>query len=306
MNSFALLQDDVEDASDLSIESPSSPQKISKSEAPAVTVQDARAAREVDRKRDSNIANGMSTNDDSKTKQNDTNNDENTESKNDQQDDDDDDEKDETIVPKEKEMTLEEYLEKKAALSSGLTSLKSRGLRQANDGKSDGFDKMRVVRKEEAPEGPLLADLHVKEETLDDKQVKDSTRATVARNAEIQKFFQRDPLDNQRRRGDYRRGSGDRRNNGRGYGRGPNTNGRFNQDRNDRNDRSDGQNSRGGKYEPRGSGYRGGRGRGGRGGRGGYRGSSYRNGYGDGKYVANGNPGSLAPNVDDTTAFPSL
>lgn len=195
---------------------------------------------------------------------------------------------------KEKDLTLEEYLEQKATLANTVGSLNKRGLRHANDGE-DGFAKMSVLKKK-ADGKEVMTGVAVKE-VHETKGLKDSTHAAVARNAEIQKFFQKDP--NERRPAFRGRGRGDFRGRGRGLDRGRGERGRGG----DRSDRSD----RGG----RGAGDRGERGRGGftergRGrGRGGFRDNGFRGSH-DNNHFAPKSSVVVAPNVDDISAFPSL
>lgn len=100
---------------------------------------------------------------------------------------------------KEKSLSLEEYMAQKAALSNAMAGLKVRDTtRKANDGQ-DGFSKMNLLKKKEERnddrDGTTLTGVAVKELHQESKGLKDSTHATVARNAEIQKFFQRDTTD---------------------------------------------------------------------------------------------------------------
>ncbi|PXF44093.1 hypothetical protein BWQ96_06174 [Gracilariopsis chorda] len=254
MNSFALLQDDVEDASELTPDNvASSKPHVDEVAVPAVDVQDA----------------AVNQNDDSSAPHHDD------ALAADPQAPADKDQPDQKPL-KQRDLTLEEYLEKKAAMSSGLASLNSRGLRQPNDG-VDGFEKMSVLKKNDAPDdNSIMRDVAVKAQQQA-KTIKDSTQAAVARNAEIQKFFKPDPSD--RRRGDYRRGYRDRRGAGRG--------------------------TRGMR------GARGAPGRGGaphRGGRGAYRGGYTTHNDDDFDHRrANGRDDQdIVPDVDDTSAFPSL
>lgn len=245
MNSFALLQDDVEDVAEVKAESVA-PKKLEEAPVPAVDVLDAVTT---DDKRQ---ASG-----DGEAEPNGT------------QEEGEGGEGDAQKKPvKEKEMSLEEYMAKKATLSSGLESLSKGGPRKANDGR-DGFAKMSVLKKAEEPEDTSIMGNVAVKEVQESKGLKDSTHAAVARNAEIQKFFQRDPGD--KRRNDGRRGYGDRR-------------------------------GRGGKD------VRGGRGRGEVRGRGGYRGG-HRGGQGRDigeQKAVNSNSSVIVPSMDDTSAFPSL
>lgn len=195
MNSFALLQDDVEDVSDVSLSrSKAHENKKIIEERPAESVQDAHA------EGDSSKTDGGAHDKDHDDKQ--------------------------KQPPKEKEMSLDEYFQKKAQLSSALTSLNSKAARKANDGA--GFEKMSVLKKVE--EAEVFDGVPVKE-FHENKGLKDSTQAAVAKNAEIQSFFKRDPADKRggRGRADVRRGDG-RRDfyRGRGRGRGGGPDGRFN------------------------------------------------------------------------------
>lgn len=298
MNSFALLQDDVEDASDLA---PSTAKAASSApdESPADAVQDARAARD-ERKPDpvrtepkhvsAEASEGVE----------------------------EDKEKSEAgppPPPKEKDLSFDEYQAQKAQLSSGLASLNSKGVRKANDGKSSGFENMSVLRKDSAaaPDDSLMGSVPVKE-MHEIKGLKDSTQAAVLKNAEIQSFFKRDPSapdrrpnNGPRRGGDARRG-GESRRGGFDVRRGGSRGRGFERDR------------EGGRMDFRrdrdqGGGY--GRGRGSYSNRGGYGRGSQDNQQGpnDGpngrqqgsRSFGNGPPKvPIAPNVDDTAAFPSL
>lgn len=251
------------------------------------------------------------------------------------------------IPEKEKDLTFEEYLAKKAALSNSIAKINIREGRRANDGQ-DGFAKMNKLKKKvERTEG--LSGVPVKE-MQEAKGLKDSTHAAVARNAEIQKFFQRDPderrpsfrgrgrgVDRGRGRGGYERGRGGYERGRGGYergrggferGRGSFERGRGGFDRGgrggydrggrggfDRGGRGGferggrgGSGERGGRgsYE-RGEGeFERGRGEGGRGrGRGGFRDGPYRSGY-ENRSFPQDNDVVAAPNVDDISAFPSL
>ncbi|KAI0562868.1 RNA binding protein HABP4/SERBP1 [Gracilaria domingensis] len=259
MNSFALLQDDVEDT-DVAYDSAAPQKAAAPAPVPAVDVRDAAVTQAPD---DVNGADPVAPDAD-------------TAPNPDHQDAHKPDQK----PPKQKDLTLEEYLAKKAAMSSGLASLKSRGVRQANDG-ADGFEKMSVLKKNTSPDdNSIMKEVAVKAQQQN-KTLKDSTQAAVARNAEIQKFFKPDP--SERRRGDYRRNYGERRGGARG------------------------------RFEHRGDRGRGERGRGGRGGRGAYRGA-YRGGFSNRQHdietehrSVNGHQDAeVVPNVDDTSAFPSL
>lgn len=258
----------------------------------------------------------------------------------------------------EKNLSLEEYLALKAAKASGMSSLNTRtSARQANDG-ADGFAKMSVLKKKGVDDSPEVMDGVPVKEAHEAKALKDSTQAAVASNAEIQKFFQRDPTS---RRGFRGRGA-DR--GGRGYSsRGRSSSGTHGYDRSqnsftdslassdqasrpsqddrvsddnrgasfgrgpfshrggrggDRGGRG-GSGDRGGRggFEYRGGrgngDYRGGRGssesRGGRGDRGRGRGRSFRDGHRGGDFGHNADhkgKDTVAPNVDDISAFPSL
>jgi hypothetical protein len=103
-------------------------------------------------------------------------------------------------APVEKEMTYEEYLEKKAqmaaAFAGGLGAAKT--ARKANEGAS-GFDKLSVVKKadhaeeaELADESSLLSSVTFKEQRAT-KERRDSTHAAVLDNAKIQSFFNKTP-----------------------------------------------------------------------------------------------------------------
>lgn len=254
MNSFALLQDDVEDAPELNEDiSTSSKPQLEQVAVPAVDVQDAAVkqgdespAQQPDDALDADPQ--AATNKDSADQK----------------------------PPKPKDLTLEEYLEKKAAMSSGLASLNIRGRRKANDG-VDGFEKMSVLKKNDTPDdNSIMRDVAVKAQQQA-KTIKDSTQTAVARNAEIQKFFKPDP--SERRRTDYRRGYRDRRGAGRGT-----------------------RGTRGARGAP---------GRGGapyRGGRGGYRGgySRHNDDHFDHQRANGRDDEDIVPDVDDTSAFPSL
>lgn len=295
MNSFALLQDDVEDANDLvPTTSKPEPTKQSTQEKEPRTSDKPRA----ETKDPSNDP--VATSDDK-------------------------DKPDSTPAPpKEKDMSFDEYQSQKAQLASGMASLNLKGARKANDGKGPTFENMSVLRKHAAaaaPDHSLMGSVPVKE-IHENKALKDSTHAAVLKNAEIQSFFKRDPASTERRpyngprRGgdarrpdDARRGgfevrrSGDGDGVGVGGGRGR---GRGNTDR------DGGRIERDYRRDQRG-GY-GGRG-GGRGYRGDYgRGHNSNNGPGDGpnarpqggRNFGNGPKVPMAPNVDDTSAFPSL
>lgn len=262
MNSFALLQDDVEDATDFSPTINKKEEKIveqSPEERPAESVQDAQT--EVDQVKD------------------------HPEKKDEQAKEPEDKPK---SPPKEKEMSLEEYLEKKAQLSSGLASLNSRTVRKANDGA--GFEKMSVLKKSHAEQ--ILDGVPVKE-VHENKALKDSTHAAVAKNAEIQKFFQKENGD---RRGGRGRGGDGRRgyDGGRGRGRGRGS------------DRYEGRGDRDYRGDREFRGYRD------------YR-RDQRGGYGRDRGGRDDSHGGqkrfsdqrsadvpVVPNVDDTAAFPSL
>lgn len=180
MNSFALLQDDVEDPSVPAISA-----KAPVPEPPAVQVEDAQP------QHPKPVPDEPETTEDAEPKE----------------------EEQEQQQEQEKEMSFEEFIAKKKALSSGLQSLNSRGARQANDGRTP-FARMNLLKKNEDPDdGSIMGNVPVKE-TQENKGLKDSTQATVARNAEIQKFFQKEPTD--RRLRDARRGYGERRGRGRG------------------------------------------------------------------------------------------
>ncbi|CDF33044.1 unnamed protein product [Chondrus crispus] len=303
MNSFALLQDDVEDATDLAV-----PSKGTPAETPAEAVQDARATA------DDTAA--PSTDADAATSANPA-----------------DPEGKPRPTPKEKDLTLEEYLAQKAQKSSSLTSL-SKGARKPNDGVSSGFENMSLLNKDDPAHGPakdsLMGSVPVKEQH-ENKALKDSTHAAVAKNAEIQSFFKRDPASDRRqysgprRGGDFRRGGYDsRRGDREGAQHDPDSRQRADGDRSYRNDthapRYEG---RGGRGDSRGGRFEG------RGGRSEGRGGRYERGmdrdgrrdnrgtYGRGRgqdgpgpnghrSYGNGPKVPMAPNVDDTAAFPSL
>lgn len=279
MNSFALLQDDVEDdGATVAVESQppvpeSSVSSLGSKPVPSTTA--------------STSKNEASENTDKPTTE--TGEDEkNTDANGDKEGGEGSSKEDDT--PKERDLTLEEYLEQKAAMASAMGSLNIRGMRQANDGKG-AFAKMSVLKKKvDAKE--VMTGVAVKE-IQESKDPKDSTHTAVARNAEMQKFFQRDPTE---RRPAFRgRGRGEFRGRGRGGDRG-----RFERGRGgDRGDRG----GRGGDRGDRGRGGMGERGRG-RGrpfrGDGGFRGSN------DNKHFQPKNSVVGAPNVDDISAFPSL
>ncbi|CAN8073345.1 unnamed protein product [Agarophyton chilense] len=269
MNSFALLQDDVEDASELALENGATQKASEQVSVPAVDVRDAAVnhaptdAQPVDPVPPSASA-STSTSAPATA---------NPELQSEQAPD--------QRPPKQKDLTLEEYLAKKAAMASGLASLNSRGLRQANDG-ANNFEKMSVLKKNTSPDdNSIMREVAVKAQQQN-KTIKDSTQAAVARNAEIQKFFKPDP--SERRRGENRRNFGERRGG-----------------------------TRGGRFEFRADRGRGERGRVARGGRGSYRGA-YRGGFNNrpndseiDHRTANGTQdANIVPNVDDTSAFPSL
>lgn len=209
----------------------------------------------------------------------------------------------ESGAPKEKEMSLDEYLSRKAESQLNVR-LSAKNIRKANNG--EGYGKMAVLKKtlrsEDDQETSILSNVSIKPEQ-ETRSLKDSTHAAVADNAKNQSFFKADPSGGNPRMGsDSRRGSnGDARRTSdyRGYG------GRSNFD--------------GGPHGNRGShdgGYNG---------RGGYNGGRYhdrdrydghrperdyrrdqRDGFNtrnkpDSRHVSN-----IAPNVDDTSAFPSL
>lgn len=206
---------------------------------------------------------------------------------------------------KERDLTLEEYFQQKAALSSGLAPLNSRSARKANEGGNNSVAKMSVLKKADAAadvlDGVAVKTLH------ETKALKDSTHATVARNAEIQKFFQRDP--NERRpsyagrgrgRGgyhdDYRSGGG----RGGGYsrgGRGGGPGGYYDRDRG--NSVNDANNADGGRRFDRPRSDRFDRDRPGF--RGGYRGG-YRGGFRGGDDRAAADHRAAAENGDATAA----
>lgn len=303
MNSFALLEDDVEDATELSPTTQTADKEEIVEEQPAEPVQQTKAEGD-EVKEGENKEEG--------------------------------DEDKAQPPPKEKEMTLEEYLAKKAQLSSSLTALNSRTARKANDGAA--FEKMSVLKK--GGEDEVLDGVHVKE-IHENKALKDSTHAAVAKNAEIQSFFKRESGDRRvgRGRGDARRGAFERGRGGSDRGRGGSERGRGGQERG----RGGHERGRGGFERSRGSSERG---RGGsERGRGGYergRGGSergrgrgrggdnrldgrverdyrrdQRNGHGrssTGRDDAQGGQRRFGdapdvpavPNVDDTAAFPSL
>lgn len=294
MNSFALLQDDVEDATDLA---PSIP-KPNPSKEP---LQDSRITHDTRKPEPSHT--------DPKVPK-------------DGPDAPAADDKDKANAPpaqpKEKDMSFDEYQSQKAQLSSGMASLNLKGLRKANDGKSSGFENMSVLRKDDAvaPDDSLMGSVPVKE-MHENKALKDSTHAAVLKNAEIQSFFKRDPASSERRphngprrSGDSRRG-GDarrsgfevRRSGGRGRGRGL--------DRDSTGVERDFRRDQRGGYAGRGTGrgndpYRGGYGRG-VGGPGNAGPGDGPNGRPQGPRPYNNGPKvPIAPNVDDTAAFPSL
>lgn len=315
MNSFALLQDDVEDATDLSA---NVDDKAKAPDArPAEAVQDARAARD-ERKPEVRSAPPVAEAESAVV----------------------DGEVEDTPPPppKEKDLTLEEYLAQKAQKSSNLTSL-SKGIRKANDGKNSGFEKMSVLKKDDpataGDEDSLMGSVAFKE-VHENKALKDSTHAAVAKNAEIQSFFKKEPAGDRRpynsgprRGGDFRRGAFDSKRGGRGGGRGFEDRGKSPDDRGGRYDGRGGRfegrggrpEGRGGKFEGRGGRFevRGGRNERGmdrdfrRDQRGGYgRGNGGNNdgpnglSQGGPRSYGNGPKVPMAPNVDDTAAFPSL
>lgn len=190
MNSFALLQDDVEDATELSPDVPKAEEEEVVEDRPAEPVQDAHT--------------------------------EDVEVKEEEKKEEEDQERTRP-PPKEKEMTLEEYLAKKAQLSNALTTLNSKTARKANDGAA--FEKMSVLKRggeDEFFDGVPVKEIH------ENKALKDSTHTAVAKNAEIQRFFKRETGDRRvgRGRGESRRGTFERGRGGTERGRGGTERGR--------------------------------------------------------------------------------
>lgn len=299
-----MLQDDVEDATDLS-------PNVAKAKAPDAPptdpVQDARAARD-ERKPEARSAP--------------------TVPKPEAADPEGEVESTPRPAPKEKDLSLDEYLSQKAQKSSNLTSL-SKGIRKANDGENSGFEKMSVLKKDDPAntggEDSLMGSVAFKE-VHENKALKDSTHAAVAKNAEIQSFFKKEPAGDRRpynsgprRGGDYRRGGFDSKRGGRSAGRGYEDRGKSADDRGGRFEGRGGRpEGRGGKFEGRGGKFEG---RGGRNERGMDRDfrrdqrGAYGRGNNDGpnghpqggpRSYGNGPKVPMAPNVDDTAAFPSL
>lgn len=280
MNSFALLQDDVEDDG-----APGTPDPSDSAEPGAPHVTFAATDSTTPVKRDVSVLT------DKKAPSDPADSPKSAEANGDK--DPTDEPNKESDTPKERDISLEEYMAQKAAMASAIGSLNIRGGRQANDGE-DGFSKMSVLKKKEdgkeAMTGVAVKEFH------ESKGLKDSTHAAVARNAEIQKFFQKDP--NERRPVIRGRGRGDFRGRGRGgvdRGRGDRGRGA---DRGDRGGRGGDRVDRGGRGAPyidRGRG----RGRG-------YRDNAPFRGSHDNQHFAPTPNVVIAPNVDDTSAFPSL
>lgn len=256
MNSFALLQDDVEDASDLSVNTtPYSPDEHKPETTPVSVAEESRPTRASELKKEHTPSTEPSAQAPAASPNGD-----NAEAK---------PEDAPPPPPKEKEMTFEEYQAKKAQLSSGLASLNTRKGRRADNG---DFSKMSVLKKTDVAEpendSSIMSTVGVKEQ-LGSKTLKDSTHTAVAKNAEIQQFFKREPRSGSNR-GRDRRYNGDSRSGRNGPARHEGGN------RPQRDYRRDQRNG----YTPRGDDASG---------------RSFSS-----PHVA------MAPNVDDTAAFPSL
>lgn len=279
MNSFSLLQDDVEDASDLRAAADVVKEDVAEVvEAPAAVVQDARSAGSAVRGKGRVRGRGKGFGREREVK------DVRTEKKEEKKEKEEvvveatEEKKEEDVVPrapKEKEMSLEEYLAQKASLSEGLAVLGGGKARKANQG-TDGFAKMSLLKKTDvessASDISIMSSVSVKQ-VHENKGLKDSTQAAVANNAKIQSFFNEKPAGARRGAGnDARRApNGDARRDPRDGRDGSRT---YNGPRPERDFRRDlrptpSQDPRGPRaYPPKGS--------------------------------------SMAPNVDDTSAFPSL